>query len=83
MGSSAEKRNPQLSAEERFKIMMLRASMIDDAVILVSDPFRMLSHHRNAAFLYDVAIMLDDLYTQCHIFDYSSNQDRYNTNNAP
>lgn len=81
--NSADKRNPQLSPEECFAIMMLRASMIHQAIILVCDPFRLLPHHLNATFIYNVLKSLDDLYMECHIFDYSSNKDRYRTNDAP
>ena len=61
---------------------MVRASMIHDAIILVSNPFSLLPHHLNATFIYNILKCLDDLYTECHIFDYSSNQDRYRTNDA-
>lgn len=78
----AEKRPPELSPEESFAVMTLRASMIHDAIILVCDPFRLLAHHLNATFIYNVLKRLDDLYTQCHIFDYLSNKERYRTNDA-
>jgi len=77
-----EKRGSQLSAEERFSVMFLRASMINDAIILICDPFRLLPHHVNVSFIYNILKSLDDLYTQCHIFDYTSNKDRYRTNDA-
>ena len=42
--SVAYKRNPALSDEERFFIMLLRAAMVKDAVILIDRPFKIIPH---------------------------------------
>ncbi|MEK7826836.1 MAG: hypothetical protein AAB299_03725, partial [Thermodesulfobacteriota bacterium] len=40
MAATAEKRNPSLTAEERFCIMLIRAALVRDAVVVLDRPFR-------------------------------------------
>jgi ABC-type lipoprotein export system ATPase subunit len=40
----AYKRNPSLTLEERFGVMLLRAAMVKDAMILIDKPFELIPH---------------------------------------
>ncbi len=73
----ADKRNPALSEEERFCVMLLRAAMVPNAVIVIDRPFKIMTDLKDTSFIYDALDKIDDLYTQCYIFDYSWDKNRY------
>lgn len=77
MEHTAYKRNPALTDEERFRVMLLRAVMVEDAVIIVDRPFQIVTNLQDARFLYDSLKIVDDAYQESHIFDYAWNAPRY------
>lgn len=78
----AYRRNPSLTAEERFCVMLLRAACVRDAVIVIDRPFLLLPHLKDAARLFEVLAIISDLYGRCEIFDYTGNRERYEVRHA-
>lgn len=74
---AAFKRNPSLSPEERFCVMLLRAAMIRDAIILIDRPFRMIPHLKDIQYVGSVLKKIDDFYRSCNIYDYVWMKDKY------
>ena len=77
MVSIAEKRNPALTTEERFCAMLLRASMVRDAILVLDRPFSILTNFRDGRFIMETLRKVDDLIAETHIFDYSWEKERY------
>lgn len=77
LSSIAHHRNPALSAEERFRVMLLRAASLENATILIDRPFLIMPHLKDASLIYDYLDTIADLYSRCHIFDYIWHRDRY------
>jgi ABC-type sugar transport system ATPase subunit len=77
MAATAEKRNPSLTAEERFCIMLIRAAMVRDAVVVLDRPFRILPDLPDGRFFTDSLRKVDDLIAEAHIFDYNWEKERY------
>jgi ABC-type nitrate/sulfonate/bicarbonate transport system ATPase subunit len=77
MVSIAEKRNPALTAEERFCAMLLRASMVRDAILVLDRPFNILTNLPDGHFIMEALRKVDDLIAETHIFDYSWEKGRY------
>jgi len=75
--SIAEKRNPALTTEERFCAMLLRASMVRDAILVLDRPFSILTNLRDGRFIMETLRKVDDLIAETHIFDYSWEKGRY------
>jgi ABC-type lipopolysaccharide export system ATPase subunit len=80
MAATAEKRNPSLTAEERFCIMLIRAAMVRDAVVVLDRPFRIFPDLPDGRFFTDSLRKVDDLIAEAHIFDYNWEKERYETN---
>jgi ABC-type lipoprotein export system ATPase subunit len=78
----AYKRNPFLSGEERFCAMLLRAAMVDDAVIVIDRPYNIMPHLRSTSFIYAALEKIDDLFTLCYIFDYNHDKNKYRMTDA-
>jgi ABC-type multidrug transport system ATPase subunit len=77
MVSIAEKRNPALTTEERFCAMLLRASMVRDAILVLDRPFNILTDLRDGRFIMETLRKLSDLIAESYIFDYSWEKERY------
>lgn len=77
MRDASFKRNASLTDEERFCVMLLRAAMVDDAIVVLDKPFQILTNLQDAHFIYDSLNKVGDLYRECHIFDYTWNAQRY------
>jgi ABC-type nitrate/sulfonate/bicarbonate transport system ATPase subunit len=77
MAATAEKRNPSLTEEERFCIMLIRAAMVRDAVVVLDRPFRIFPELPDGQFFTDSLRKVDDLIAEVHIFDYSWEKGRY------
>jgi ABC-type nitrate/sulfonate/bicarbonate transport system ATPase subunit len=77
MASIAEKRNPALTEQERFCVMILRAAMVRDAILVLDRPFTILTTLRDGRLLMDTLRKVDDLIAEIHIFDYSWEKERY------
>lgn len=80
MAATAEKRNSALTAEERFCIMLIRAAMVRDAVVVLDRPFRIIPDLSDGRFFTDALRKVDDLIAEAHIFDYNWEKERYGTN---
>ena len=80
MAATAEKRNSSLTAEERFCIMLIRAAMVRDAVVVLDRPFRIFPDLPDGRFFTDALRKVDDLIAEAHIFDYNWEKERYGTN---
>jgi len=79
----AHHRNATLTAEERFYAMLLRAVMVPDAVIVIDRPFLIMPDLKDPRFINNALKTVEDLFTQCHIFDFLWDQQRYRMNDAP
>lgn len=77
LASIGGKRNPALTAEERFCVMLLRASMVRDALILIDRPFNIIPHLKDTQFITNALKKIDDLYLSCHIYDYRWMKEKY------
>jgi ABC-type lipopolysaccharide export system ATPase subunit len=77
LGHIAYKRNPALNSEERFCVMLLRAAMVQDAMILIDQPFKIIPHLKDIQFITNTLKKIDDLYVSCHIYDYQWMEEKY------
>ncbi|MFO7568213.1 MAG: hypothetical protein R6W75_00310 [Smithellaceae bacterium] len=77
MAHIAYKRNPALTAEERFCAMLLRSAMVKDARLVIDRPFKLIPHLENAAFIFQALQKIDDLFVHCHIYDYRWMKEKY------
>ena len=75
----AEKRNSSLKMEELFCVMLIRAAMVRDTVVVLDRPFRILPDLQDGRFFTDALRKIDDLIAEAHIFDYSWEKGRYGT----
>ncbi len=73
----ADKRNPALNFEERFCVMLLRAAMVKDAIILIDQPFKIIPHLKDTQWLAAALKKIDDLFVSCHIYDYQWMEEKY------
>lgn len=73
----ANRRNPALTPEERFCVMLLRAAMMKNAIIIIDRPFKIIPHLKTAQEIATVLKKIDDLYVSCHIYDYSWMEEKY------
>lgn len=80
MAATAEKRNSSLTAEERFCIMLIRAALVRDAVVVLDRPFRIFPDLPDGRFFTDSLRKVDDLVAEAHIFDYNWEKERYGAN---
>ena len=78
----ASKRDPLLTDEERFCVMLLRAIMVKDAVLVINQPFKIMPYGKDPAFLDNALKVIDDSFKECYIFDLAWNKDRYRTSDA-
>lgn len=74
----ASLRNYQLADAERFCVMLLRAVMIHDAIVVIDRPFLTMPHLSDAGFLYKTLTKIEGSFRETHIFDYQWNSQRYN-----
>jgi ABC-type lipopolysaccharide export system ATPase subunit len=73
----AHKRNPSLTNEERFCVLLLRACMVQDAIIMIDRPFKIIPHLQDISFIFQTLKKIDDFYSTCHIYDYKWMADKY------
>jgi ABC-type lipoprotein export system ATPase subunit len=73
----ARKRNPSLSDRERFCAMLVRAVMVDSAVVVIDRPLKLLPDLEDNRFFYNTLTTVSDLFTECHILDYKWNRHHY------
>jgi ABC-type nitrate/sulfonate/bicarbonate transport system ATPase subunit len=77
LGPIADRRNPALNTEERFCVMLLRAAMVKDAMILIDQPFQIVPHLKDGRFIMNALKIIDDLYLSCQIYDYRWMKEKY------
>ena len=73
----AHKRNLSLTNEERFCVLLLRACMVQDAVVIIDRPFKIIPHLQDINFIFQILKKIDDFYVTCHIYDYNWMADKY------
>jgi len=59
--------------------MLLRAAMVRDSIIAVDRPFTIITDAKDDRFIYDALKVIENLFKECHIFDYVWLKDRYRT----
>jgi ABC-type lipoprotein export system ATPase subunit len=77
MTGIAEQRNAALNKDELFCVMLIRAAMVRNAVVVVDRPFRILPDLSDGRFFTEAFRKIDDLIAEAHIFDYSWEKGRY------
>ena len=77
MEDIAGKRSPVLEEEQRFCVMVLRAVMVEDAILVIDRPFKIMPDLDDTRFIRDVLTAVNELFQECHIFDYLWNEKRY------
>jgi ABC-type lipopolysaccharide export system ATPase subunit len=82
MTGIADQRTSSLKNDELFCAMLIRATMVRAAVVVLDRPFRILPHDRNGCFLMESLQKIDDLIAEAHIFDYTREKGRYETDGA-
>lgn len=65
----ADKRISTLSTEENFLTMLLRAAMMEDAILVLDRPFSILTNITEDYFIMDTLEKIDDLFKEAYIFD--------------
>ena len=73
----AYKRNPDLTNEERFCAMLLRAAMVRDALIIIDRPFKIITHLKDVNYIFQAIEKIEDFYSSCHIYDYEWLKEKY------
>jgi len=73
----ADLRIAALDHRERFLVKLLRAAMVQDALVVIDRPFRLVPDLPDAEMIQDSLNRIDELYQSCQIFDYLWNRDRY------
>jgi ABC-type lipoprotein export system ATPase subunit len=77
MEHSESKRTSALTNKERFLVMLLRAAMVRDAIIVIDRPFVIIPDVPDDIFIYDSLNIIDDSFKECYIFDFAWFKDRY------
>jgi len=78
----ADKRNSALTNKERFIVMLLRAAMVKDSIIVLDRPFTIIPDVQDDRFIYDALQIISDSFKECHTVDYTWYKDRYGIINA-
>lgn len=77
LGHLAEQRISTLNRVQSFRVMLIRAAMVRDAVIVLDRPFRLLPDLRDGSLFTDTLRKIDDFIAEAHFFDYSWEKERY------
>jgi ABC-type lipoprotein export system ATPase subunit len=75
---SAQKRDPELTTEERFVAKLLRAAVLRPPLILIDRPAQLLPDTNYPFFLNRILLALQGRFEQCLIVDYAWNAPLYN-----
>jgi ABC-type lipoprotein export system ATPase subunit len=73
----AYRRNPDLSAEERFCAMLVRAVLVPEALVVIDRPLKIVPDLRNNLFFHEMLMKVADSWLSCVILDYPWNRERY------
>lgn len=77
LGHLLDVRDPALDRLERFCVMLLRAAMVDQAVLFIDRPFRIVPYLQDIRFVTNALNLIDDLYQKCYIWGYYWDKDRF------
>ena len=77
LGAVADRRISSLDDQERFCIMLLRAAMVKRSVLVIDRPFQIMPDLQDVRYVGRSLKWIDDLYEECHIFDYVWMKDQY------
>jgi ABC-type lipoprotein export system ATPase subunit len=72
-----KKRSSALTNKERFLVMLLRAAMVRESIIVIDKPFEIMPDVPDDKFIYDALKIIEDSFKECHIFDFAWFKDRY------
>lgn len=72
----ANKREPHISAQDRFTAMLIRASILGGGII-IDRPFLILENDKNANFIDEILDKIESFYSRVTILDFSWNKERY------
>jgi ABC-type ATPase involved in cell division len=75
--SIAYKRNPSLTNEERFCVMLLRAVMVRDAIVIIDRPLNIIPNLKGYDFIFQTLKKIEDFFITCHIYDYKWMAEKY------
>jgi ABC-type lipoprotein export system ATPase subunit len=73
----AYRRNPALTAEERFCAMLVRAVLVPEACVVIDRPLKILPDLQKNRFFHDTLMKVADSWSSCVIVDYPWNRERY------
>jgi ABC-type ATPase involved in cell division len=73
----AYKRNSSLTSEELFCVLLLRAVMVKNALVMIANPFKIIPHLQNSEYVYQTLKKIEDFYVTCHIYDYNWMAEKY------
>ena len=73
----ADRRNPDLTDEERFAVLVLRAVMVENNAVAIDRPFQIVPDSADASFIRRTLSLLKDRLHECVVFDYTWNRERY------
>lgn len=73
----AHNRSADLTGEQKFCVMLLRAAMVNEAIIVIDRPFNILQNSKDSCFMENALETIDDLFKQCYILEYIWNKNRY------
>jgi ABC-type lipoprotein export system ATPase subunit len=73
----AYRRNPDLSEEERFCAMLIRAVLVPEAFVVIDRPLKIVPDLQDNRFFHDTLEKIADSWSSCVIFDYPWNRERY------
>lgn len=77
LGHLRDVRDPALDRLERFCVMLLRAAMVDQAIIVIDRPFRLVPYLKDIRFVTNALKLIDDLFQKCYIWGYYWDKDRF------
>jgi len=75
-------RNPSLTEEERFLVMLLRATMVRDAIVVIDRPFKLVPYLKDLSFVYENLKKIEELYSLCYILEYAHRLNRPEVGNG-
>lgn len=78
----AHKRTSVLTDVQRFHVMLLRAAMVADAVVVIDRPFKLLPALKDSRFIVNSLHIIADLYHKSYVFDYLWFEERYRISDA-
>jgi ABC-type phosphate/phosphonate transport system ATPase subunit len=73
----AYKRNPSLTNEERYCVMLLRAVMVRDAMVIIDRPLKIIPNLNSYDFIFQTLNKIEDFFITCHIYDYKWMAEKY------